>query len=253
MKRIIKKGLRTLGMDIVRVKPETPPAARYAKNLLFEADPEFNALYRGGLEKTGTPEAGEKRRARFYNLLHLARQTHHLDGAMVECGCWKGLSSFIMLSDLQRRDADFKGKGYFICDSFAGLSEPTNHDVIHDPKVGVEVGGQSGGFSASLEEVRANLSEFPEVDFYPGWLPQSLNDIPDQAYRFVHIDLDLHEPIQGTVEYFYPRLVRGGILLCDDYGSLLWPGAKNAIDQYCRQHAIRLLPLSTGQAVLWKW
>ena len=35
-----------------------------------------------------------------------------------------------------------------------------------------------------------------------------------------------------TLEFFFPRLIDGGIIACDDYNSKAFDGAKKAWDQY---------------------
>jgi hypothetical protein len=256
MKKIVKTALRKgLGVEVSRHRPtvdhRTPAAPK--RDFWFEVDPQFNAIYQKALAATGTL-ASIKRPPRFYNLLEFFRQTAHLEGAVVECGCWRGLSSLMLLSDQRSQNPGYQGEEYFICDSFEGLSEPRPEDVISHQASKATGGtyGDSGDFACSLEIVQKHLADFPAVTYVPGWIPESLQQLPDQSYRFVHIDLDLHEPTAGALEYFYPRLTAGGVLVCDDYGFLAWPGAKQAVDKFCASVGIRPLALSTGQAVLWK-
>jgi hypothetical protein len=107
-----------------------------------------------------------------------------------------------------------------------------------------------GAFQADLAKVKKTLEDFPGLNFHKGWIPQVLSEAPNTKYRFVHIDVDLYEPTIGAITYFFPKLVQGGIIICDDYGSLAWPGAKRAIDEYCQKYQLRPLILSTGQAVI---
>ena len=46
---------------------------------------------------------------------------------------------------------------------------------------------------ASLEQVRALLSPYPEVHFHPGLFPGSAEAVADRRFSFVHLDLDLGE------------------------------------------------------------
>ena len=79
-----------------------------------------------------------------------------------------------------------------------------------------------------------------------------LSSQPERSYRFVHIDLDLYEPTSGAIEYYFSRMVPGGIIICDDYGSLFWPGAKKALDEVGKAHGLKILSLASGQGVLIK-
>jgi len=62
-----------------------------------------------------------------------------------------------------------------------------------------------------LKRTKRTLSEFPDIQYNVGWIPKVFENIPERKYRFVHIDVDLYEPTYASVEYFYPRLVSGGV------------------------------------------
>lgn len=226
--------------------------------LLSDVEQPFSIRYEQGIETTGTPDRGSRRRARFYNLMGLLQQTQGLEGCVAECGCWKGLSSFLTCHAMRDADPGFRGENYFVFDSFEGLSEPTSADRIEKSVIlkGRDRRGAAlkpaGAYAATLEDVKRVLSEFPDVTFIKGWIPQSLSDLPDRKYRFVHIDLDLYIPTKGAAEYFLPRMVTGGLVVCDDYGSLFWPGAKQGFDEAAEMHGLRVLSLSSGQGVLIK-
>ena len=222
--------------------------------LLHEADRFFNELYNKGLEVTGTPEA-KRRRERFYNLVQFFLQCTQLDGLIAECGCWKGLSSFILCHYLRKENPSFDGEGYHVFDSFRGLSKPTDVDALSETiqtQLIEKFGCVEGAYAASLPEVKTALAAFPRIEYHDGWIPAVFDGLPEARYRFVHIDLDLYEPTRAAIEYFYPRLVDGGLMVCDDYGSVFWPGAKQAVDAFCLGSGVPYIPVSTGQAVLWK-
>ena len=226
--------------------------------LLYEADAGFTASYERGLAVTGTPDRGKNRRARFYNLLQFLGSTHGKTGAVAECGCWKGLSSYLMCKLLQQDNSSFSGCEFHLIDSFEGLSVPGEEDVIRQRLVhnGKERLGKpfkaAGGYSSSLSHIKEVLNGYPDVSYHHGWIPEVLLSVPERTYRFVHVDVDLFEPTYEAVKYFFPRLCTGGILICDDYGSLFWPGAKMAIDKYCAEAKISCVSLSSGQALLLK-
>jgi hypothetical protein len=47
----------------------------------------------------------------------------------------------------------------------------------------------------------------------------------------VHIDVDLYQPYVDSIEFFYPRLLDGGVMVFDDYGSAGFMGARKAVDE----------------------
>ena len=232
----------------------TPSLVNSEKELWFEVDSLFNDFYDEGITVTGTPLGGTRRKERFYNLIQFQNQTLSINGSTIECGCWKGLSSFLLCNYLKAIDSSFIGENFYVVDSFSGLSEPSLEDALPKStihKLVTKHGKIAGAFDSNLEEVSASLSRFPMVSFYKGWIPDVLQQLPEQKYRFVHVDLDLYEPIIGSLNYFYPRMNQGGIIICDDYGSLAWPGAKKAVDEFCLSNKVSFISLSTGQALLW--
>lgn len=210
----------------------------------------FDADYRRALVATNNTPQPLRRRQRFHNLHELLGTVLHLQGMVAECGCFCGMSSHLMLDRMKTADPDFKGLGYFIFDSFEGLSAPGAKDEIaadHPKSARLREMCRAGAFAASLETVQRGLAAFPAVEFHPGWIPQSFAGLPEQKYRFVHLDLDLYDPTLAALEYFFPRMVSGGIVVCDDYS---WPGARKAIEEFCAQSAVAFETTPEGQAVL---
>ena len=213
-------------------------------------DAEFDAIYRRALVATGTPPYPLRRRARFHQLYRRLEETLPLEGEIVECGCFRGLSSHLMLNRLKRAGGHFTGRGYHVFDSFEGLSEPSAADLVSGNDAAAERVRRMcrrGWFAAPLETVQQSLAEFPDVHYHPGWIPSSFAGLPERRYRFVHLDLDLHDPTLAALEYFHPRLVPGAIVVCDDYG---WPGERKAIEGFCARQGISFETTPEGQAVL---
>ena len=66
---------------------------------------------------------------------------------------------------------------------------------------------------------------------HPGWIPDRFPEVADERFSFVHVDVDLYEPHRDAIEFFWPRLTRGGVMVFDDYGSAYCPGARQAVDE----------------------
>jgi O-methyltransferase len=74
-----------------------------------------------------------------------------------------------------------------------------------------------GSTHARLEQVRSLLSPYPQVHFYPGLLSAMAGHVADRQFCFVHLDLDLGQATAEALAFFYPRLLRGGVMIGDDY------------------------------------
>lgn len=211
---------------------------------IVDAHEDFTKAYDEGLRRTGMQD-NAWRRPRFFHLVQLFRLTRGLYGTTAEAGVFRGLASYLLCHQQRLERADFDGSGHLAIDSFQGLSPATEEDGPRDYR---------GRFAdTSLEIARATLSEFPLVDIVQGWIPDVLDQLPERSYRFVHVDVDLYRPALACLEYFFPRLTPGGLLVVDDYGP--WPnddfpGCRRAVDEFVQQHDLPMSALDTGNALL---
>lgn len=174
-----------------------------------------------------------------------------LPGARAECGVLGGTSALIACRAARAHDPAFTGADVHLIDSFEGLGEPTEEDRFGDATRSAK-SLQKGAYAAPLDLAQASLAEFPGVSFHKGWIPEVLATLPESEWAFVHIDVDHYTPSYGALSYFYPRLSRGGVIICDDYGSPTFPGAHRAWHQYCDENAVPYVVLDSGQAVILK-
>ncbi|MCP9443056.1 MAG: TylF/MycF family methyltransferase [Nitrospira sp.] len=171
---------------------------------------------------------------RRFALQQLLRLVDGVPGDTAECGVYKGLGSFIILQANQR--SCYK-RMHHIFDSFEGLSAPSSSDGKHWRQFDL-------GFD--MQRVKDNLAEFAQVSYYKGWIPERFNEVADREFAFVHVDVDLYQPTADSVSFFYERLNKGGVLLCDDYGFLTCPGATRAMDEFLEDKVEKMIFLPGG-------
>jgi hypothetical protein len=179
---------------------------------------------------------------RCFVLQSCIRSVASVDGDVAECGVRQGRSTLFMLS------ADLRPRTYHLFDSFAGLSEPTDDDRDETGTLR----WAAGDLSTDEAVARKNLSEFGNVEFHVGWIPDTLPSVADRSFALVHIDVDLYEPTRDALAFFYDRTRSGGIIVCDDYGSAKCPGARKAFDEFLADRPEGLIELPTGQAIVSK-
>lgn len=166
----------------------------------------------------------------------LLRLVDDLDGDTAECGAYLGATSFLICAANRAR-----GRTHHVFDSFEGLSEPGERDGDH---------WRAGDLSVSEATVRDVLSGFDRVRLHRGWIPERFPDVADRTFAFVHVDVDLYEPTRDSVAFFLPRLVPGGILVCDDYGQSSCPGATRAVDELLAERPENMLAMPDGGGFL---
>jgi O-methyltransferase len=159
-------------------------------------------------------------------------------GELAECGVYKGGTAFI-LAELARGG----GRKLFLFDTFGGMPETDPDKDLH----------RKGDFSdTSLGSVKDYLSGYSNIDFFPGFIPETLTAVADRSFCFVHIDLDIYSAILSATSFFYSRIPAGGVLLYDDYGYASCPGARAAVDGFFANKPEVPQVLQTGQCVVRK-
>jgi O-methyltransferase len=213
--------------------------ALYTFNLAWLEDRDFERAW------SSFPARDVRVHDRKFVLYSMARSVADLDGHTAECGVFVGGSSHLMCEAMAR-----DGREHHVFDSFEGLSDP---EAIDRPAKAETFQWKKHDLATPVEVVRRNLSRFPRVYLHAGWIPEKFHEVKDLRFAMVHVDVDLYQPTLDSIAFFYERMVPGGILLCDDYGSTGCPGAKKAFDEFVAEkpeHHVVHLP--TGQGFIVK-
>jgi hypothetical protein len=74
--------------------------------------------------------------------------------------------------------------------------------------------------------------------------PEYVKTHPELKISLLHLDVDLYEPTKVILNYFYPKVVNGGVIIFDDYAT--FGGETKAIDEYFESKTvdIRKFPFS---------
>jgi hypothetical protein len=215
-------------------------SARFALRLLVEPNPrhlwkedgEFRRLHALIADRTLV----DVRRA--YMIYQFARHATRLPGQAAEVGVYRGGTARLIAEVLRGTD-----KRLHIFDTFAGMPETTpGKDFV-----------SKGDFrDTSAEAVGAYVAPCGNVDLYQGFFPATAGPIRDLHFAFAYIDVDAYQSVLDCCEFFYPRLVPGGVLLLDDYGFITTEGAQQAVDEFCARGRIPSVYLPTGQGLILK-
>jgi len=256
MGRIISRGMANLfqlilermGYCVYRYQepPKPDPSKRYntiATRYTHRApfpwktyspwfDRTFLSVYDGVRGVTLIPED------RCYYIYHLAEYCAHLGGTMAECGVYRGGSAYFIALALERSQSTDRHLHLF--DTFSGM--PAKYISKNDPH-------KPNEFSrTSLAEVRAILADYSFVEFHPGTIPETFSSIEESTrFSFVHLDVDLYRSNKSCCEYFYGRMITGGVLLFDEYGFEGYEFTERlAIDEFFKDKPEHPFVLPTG-------
>jgi O-methyltransferase len=171
---------------------------------------------------------------------HVCAQS--IEGAIVECGVWRGGSTMAALLALVRLE-DFS-REVWLYDTYDGMAAPTQNDADLDHQLfaaGVRDDGGSDWCRAELGEVFTNVEScgYPmdHVKFLKGKVEDTLPRNVPERISLLRLDTDFYESTRQELEYLYPRLSSGGMLIIDDYGA--FAGARRAVDEYLAANSIR--------------
>lgn len=205
-------------------------------NLMFE-EVSFIDFYKKFMDKENWYSFDRK-----YNLKNLLELTNLLTGDIVEAGAYQGFSSYLMCEFVRNNKSK---KLVHLFDSFEGLSEPSNFDDLDWWK--------KGQFNTNPQIILNNLAEFNNFKIYKGWIPNVYSNLKIEKVSFLHIDVDLYQPTLDTLNYFYERMEKDGLILFDDYNFKNCKGHKLAIDEFFIGKKEKVIKLSSGQAFIIKF
>lgn len=156
-------------------------------------------------------------------LYSFAKAQRRIPGVMAEVGIYQGGTAKLI--------CEAKGEvPLHLFDTFAGLPEPSEQDKGLFKK---------GMFSEQLAAVQQYLGEYKNISFYPGVFPETGKAIADKTFSFVFLDVDLYQSTKDCLDFFYPRMSKGGVLLSHDYQ---YPGVRQAFeDAGLSDHVIELV------------
>ncbi len=170
--------------------------------------------------------------------------TKSVPGSVAELGVYQG--------DFAKHiSAAFPDRTLYLFDTFAGF-----HDKDREVDTGGGFSSAAEDFSDTTVDLVLKKMEHPEkVTIRAGYFPESVQDSEKKdSFAFVSIDTDLYKPIYEGLQFFYPRLARGGFIFLHDYNSNDYPGVKAAVRKYCEEEGINCFPLvdPCGTAVITK-
>ena len=210
-----------------------------------------NFEYENGFYATTEP----RRLSKFISHLEFFNKTSELRGEIVELGVFKGNSLFrwIKLRDLLENTYSRKIIAF---DVFGAFPETNFEDDKKERELFLKE--TNGGIGISYEELSSLLKHQQldkNIDIVKGdilqTLPEYLKNNPQLKISLLHIDVDLYEATKLGLEMLFSHVVKGGIIIFDDYGD--FTGANKAIDDFFGEKSeIKKLKFSNSIAYIIK-
>lgn len=168
----------------------------------------------------------------------LFKKIKNLNGDIIECGVFKGTSllrfaAFREIFQMKNRIFGFDTFDQFPHTKF-------KEDQILRQKF-INDSGSNGISENQLKKVfkKKNISN---IELIKGdvieTIPQFLKTHPKLKISMLNLDTDVYEPAVTILEKFYPKIIKDGILILDDYK--VWPGETKAVDEYFKNKKIKI-------------
>lgn len=148
-------------------------------------------------------------------------------GPFIEVGVYKGGSSQV-LYDLAKK----QGRSLYLYDTFTGIPFAGDFDSHREGDFGDVV-------------MQTVVESLPGAVVQKGVFPNPDLVVPERL-AFVHLDVDQERSYRESLDCLMPRMVRGGMVLCDDY---CLTGAARAIDAVSDQRCVKAV-LTDGRMLL---
>ena len=170
-------------------------------------------------------------------------------GDIVECGVWKGGSIMAIAKTLLTLKS--YDKELYLFDTFEGMPKPKEFDVAsYDNRMAIKqfedlkINDNSSNWSKiELDEVRNNVFSTKynkeKFHFIKGKVEDTIPEFSPETISILRLDTDWYEFTRHELIHLFPRLVKGGVIIIDDYGY--WKGAKKAVDEYFTENNIPIL------------
>lgn len=214
----------------------------------FMEDAGFKDAYQRAMKAAGSDY-------QIYWRLHIAlwaaKTSLKVPGDFIECGVNKGFVSSAVMRCL---DWSKVGRNFYLLDTFSGIDDRFVSGVEKDAgaldrnKKNLEM----GFYTKSVDAVRENFSEWSGVVVVQGAIPETLPEIKSEAVAFLHIDMNCAPPEIAALNYLWPKMTAGGVVLLDDYAYYGYQVQKDAFDAWAFENAVCIASLPTGQGLIIK-
>ncbi|HSX13491.1 MAG TPA: TylF/MycF/NovP-related O-methyltransferase [Chlamydiales bacterium] len=215
----VKSFIHRFGYDVVAFpKLEGPYEKIHVKSFYapWKEDREFNECFPIVQVHTMVDKH------RCYELWDLVEQSAKLEGALIEIGVWRGGTGAV----IARKAALCKiSDPVYLCDTFSGVVKASGKDASY-------VGGEHKDTSLEIVENLKKKLSLKNVQILRGIFPDETGHlIAHQKFRFCHVDVDVYNSAKDIVDWIWPRLVPGGIVVFDDYGLATCSGIRDYVNE----------------------
>lgn len=154
----------------------------------------------------------------------------HIDADIAEVGVYRGGTAKIICDNS-------KNNNIYLFDTFCGMP------FFDEQKDGI---WEKGTFNeCDYNSIVELFKQYQNCFIYKGIFPQETShNILNKKFKFVHLDVDNYQSHIECLNFFYEKVVKGGIIIFDDYNNDLCPGANKAVDEFFSNKSEKILNIN---------
>lgn len=230
------EGLPVMPIDLaVALEPElivvaaaTPEKSNALKYMAIRAGFIGDMLFLSDLYQQLTVKGAALRR--------LTRRLYDLgvEGNVAELGCYNGDISWQL-------NALMPDRKLYLFDTMEGFDD---RDLAVELEKGYTTVKNNEYKYAKEDYLMARLPHVENVVLKKGWFPETAFDIEDEKFALVYMDASLYQPTFTGMEFFFPRMSQGGVIVLCGYEDPAYGGIRKAIEDLEEKYgAFLILPL----------
>ncbi|HEX8332822.1 MAG TPA: TylF/MycF/NovP-related O-methyltransferase [Segetibacter sp.] len=171
----------------------------------------------------------------------LYKKVQDLQGAIVECGVFKGMS-LIRFATFTKLLSNNSPRAIYGFDTYGEFPE-TNYEG--DKELRSTFINSAGSSSISEKELYALLKKKDIADNVTliagdirSTVPEFAHNNKDLKIALLNLDVDIYEPAVTILEHLFPLVEKGGVVLLDDYNK--FPGETKAVNDYFKNRNVNI-------------
>jgi O-methyltransferase len=224
--------------------------AAWVRNMDAMRSPEFRRAYERGMNSghilgraRGTHDLQIE--WRIHIALWAATHAKSLAGDFVECGVNTGIVSIAICTYLDFNSLD---KDFYLFDTFQGIPEEQMSEVERDERIR----HNKSHYTECYETAVKNFASWPRCRLVRGKVPDTLAEVGIEKVAYLHIDMNIAAPERAALEFFWDKVVPGGVILLDDYGFSAFRPQYESANEFAQGKGVMIATLPTGQGLLIK-
>lgn len=220
------------------------------RNLSWMRKPEFLAAYESGINSGHQwgkdPDAPLHLEWRVQTALWAAHHAMALQGDFVECGVNTGILSLAVCNSLDF--AKLTDRRMYLFDTFAGTPE----SLMSTKERSVRLKENKKFYPDCYEVAVKNFGSYPNVQLVRGIVPDTLDKVRIDRVAYLSLDMNIAAPERAAIEFFWPKLTSGAVVVLDDYGWAGFEEQMTSMDEFAASKGVRIGVLPTGQGLIIK-